>query len=47
MFVYMSKQNYEKYDCIEKGYICNTVYKKFVSNFAQHKRRRAVRCSQP
>ena len=25
MFVYMTKQNYEKYDCIEKGYICNTV----------------------
>ena len=22
----MSKQNYEKYDCIEKGYICNTVF---------------------
>ena len=25
VFVYMTKQNYEKYDCIEKGYICNTV----------------------
>ena len=43
VFVYMTKQNYEKYDCIEKGYIYNTVLRRcspvrrpWIANHAIH-----------